>query len=167
MSHNEEKPTAVGIGIIRRDDRFLIRRRPEGSVYAGYWEFPGGKCEPGESPADATARECLEETGLHVVVASLRQITTYRYPHGLVELHFHDCSTDDPAAEPPAGSGFVWVLASELASLRFPEANETILQELARARPCLREQDWDGAESPALDPRRDRSDHSRGLLPET
>jgi 8-oxo-dGTP diphosphatase len=130
MSSEDEQPIPVGIGIIRRDDCFLIRRRPEGSVYAGYWEFPGGKCEPGESPGAATARECLEETGLAVVVGSLRRITTYRYPHGLVELHFYDCTAAEPAAEPHADSGFVWVQAGELASLRFPEANEQIVDEL-------------------------------------
>jgi 8-oxo-dGTP diphosphatase len=133
MSSEDEQPIPVGIGIIRRDDRFLIRRRPEGSVYAGYWEFPGGKCEPGESPGAATARECLEETGLAVVVGSLRRITTYCYPHGLVELHFYDCTTAAPAGEPHADSGFVWVQAGELASLRFPEANEPIVEELVRA----------------------------------
>jgi 8-oxo-dGTP diphosphatase len=132
MSYEDEQPIPVGIGIIRRDDRFLIRRRPEGSVYAGYWEFPGGKCEPGESPGAATARECLEETGLAVVVGSLRRITTFCYPHGLVELHFYDCTTAAPAGEANADSGFVWVQAGELASLRFPEANEPIVEELVR-----------------------------------
>jgi 8-oxo-dGTP diphosphatase len=130
MISEDEQPIPVGIGIIRRDDCFLIRRRPKGSVYAGYWEFPGGKCEPGESPSAATARECLEETGLAVVVGSLRRIMTYRYPHGLVELHFYDCTTAKPADEPLAESGFVWVQAGELASLRFPEANEQIVDEL-------------------------------------
>ena len=133
MSSDHEQPIPVGIGIIRRDACFLVRRRPEGSVYAGYWEFPGGKCEPGESPGAATARECLEETGLTVVVGSLRRITTYRYPHGLVELHFYDCTTAEPAAEPAADSGFVWVRAGELAWRQFPEANEQIVEELVRA----------------------------------
>ena len=122
----------MGIGIIRRGDHFLVRQRPEGTVYAGFWEFPGGKCEPGEDPAAATGRECLEETGLAVVIGRLRRITTYHYPHGLVELHFHDCATASPKAEPLVGSGFRWVPAAELASLRFPEANEAILAELAR-----------------------------------
>jgi 8-oxo-dGTP diphosphatase len=125
-------PLPVGIGLIRRGDAFLIRQRPAGTVYAGYWEFPGGKCEPGESPAQATARECFEETGVHIVVGPLRRAVIHHYPHGLVELFFHDCVTDDPNAEPDPDAGFRWVPIEQLASLRFPEANEVILDELAR-----------------------------------
>jgi 8-oxo-dGTP diphosphatase len=126
-----EIPIPVGIGLIRRGDAFLVRRRPVGTVYAGYWEFPGGKCEPGETPAEATARECVEEIGLRVVVERLRRAVTYRYPHGLVELFFHDGTTESPDAEPDPESGFRWVPIAELATLRFPEANEVILEELA------------------------------------
>jgi mutator protein MutT len=129
-----EIPILGGIGLIRRGDAFLIRQRPPGTVYAGYWEFPGGKCEPRECPAEATARECLEETGLRVVVGPLRRIVTYRYPHGLVQLFFHDCRTEDPLAEPEPATGFRWVPVDQLAALRFPEANEVILEELARER---------------------------------
>jgi 8-oxo-dGTP diphosphatase len=125
-------PTPVGIALIRRASRYLIRRRPEGTVYAGYWEFPGGKCEPGEDPAAAAARECLEEIGIRVVVGPLRRSVIHRYPHGEVELFFFDCSTEDEGAEPADGSGFCWVPAGELPSLQFPEANEIVLQELAR-----------------------------------
>jgi 8-oxo-dGTP diphosphatase len=132
MSAPRRQPIPVGIGIIHRDNRFLVRRRPEGTVYAGYWEFPGGKCEPGEDPAQATARECLEEAGLAVVVGPLLRVSTYNYPHGLVRLYFYDCTIRDPAAEPAAGSGFQWVRATRLTSLRFPEANEPILAKLAR-----------------------------------
>ena len=52
----DSRPTCVGIGLIRRGESYLIRQRPEHTVYAGYWEFPGGKCEPGETPAETTAR---------------------------------------------------------------------------------------------------------------
>jgi 8-oxo-dGTP diphosphatase len=120
----------AGIGLIARDGRFLVRMRPPGTVYAGFWEFPGGKCEPGEVPAEAVRRECLEETGLRVLVGRLRHRTRYRYPHGLVELHFHDCTPEDQAAEPAEETGFRWVAANELKALKFPEANEAVLSEL-------------------------------------
>ncbi len=129
--HPSSLPTQVGIALVRRGDRFLVRRRPEGTVYAGYWEFPGGKCEPGEDPAAATARECCEEIGIRVLVGPLRHTTTYCYAHGTVELFFYDCRTQDSSAEPARGTGFRWVPAGELSALRFPEANEAILEELA------------------------------------
>ena len=49
-SEAAETPIPVGLGLVRRGGRFLIRQRPAGTVYAGYWEFPGGKCEPGRIP---------------------------------------------------------------------------------------------------------------------
>jgi mutator protein MutT len=130
MSDQAEHPIPVGIGVIRRGDRFLVRQRPAGTVYAGYWEFPGGKCQSGEAPASAVVRECLEETGLAIVIGRLRRVVAYRYPHGFVELHFYDCTTENPAAEPAAGSGFQWISAADLAGLRFPEADESILADL-------------------------------------
>jgi 8-oxo-dGTP diphosphatase len=126
-----ELQTLVGIGLIRRGGSFLVRQRPPTTVYAGYWEFPGGKCEPGELPTEAVARECLEETGLRVVVGKLRYSTLHRYPHGLVELHFHDCTTLDPTAEPSTGTGFCWIPAADLLALQFPEANEAVVTALA------------------------------------
>jgi mutator protein MutT len=165
MTIPAEQAIPVGIGIIRRGDRFLVRQRPEGTVYAGYWEFPGGKCEPGESPRAATARECFEETGLAVVVGPLRRITTYHYRHGEVALHFHECTTLNDIVEPAAGSGFRWVEARQLASLRFPEGNEAILAELAAI--DVTEPGWGSGESAARDPRHDRSAHNPGLPPAT
>ncbi len=97
----------------------------------GYWEFPGGKCEPEESPEQAARRECAEETGLAVVVRRLRRVISHRYPHGHVELHYFDCETESPDAEPELATGFRWVPAPDLPGLPFPEANEPILIELA------------------------------------
>jgi mutator protein MutT len=99
---------------------------------AGYWEFPGGKCEPGESPASAAARECREEIGLEVCVGRLRREVTHRYPHAWVRLSYFDCATRVPDAEPDPATEFRWVPAGSLGTLRFPEANEPILIELAR-----------------------------------
>lgn len=102
----------------------------------GVWEFPGGKCEPGETPEEAAVRECREETGLTVVVRSRRRITTHRYPHGLFELHYLDCEPDDPGAEPDLASGFLWVRSADLPALTFPDANGPILADLAAGEPA-------------------------------
>jgi len=128
----ESGPILVGIGIIRRANRFLIRARPPGTVYAGYWEFPGGKVEPGETPEETTVRECLEETGLRVTARALRAVIEHVYPHGWVKLHVFDCEPTDPIAEPLAEHGCRWVAAEDLRLYRFPEANEAILEQLAR-----------------------------------
>jgi mutator protein MutT len=132
MPRPGEAPTRVGIGLIGRDGHYLIRQRRPGQIMAGIWEFPGGKCEPGESPEAATRRECREEVGLDVVVERLRARFVHHYPHGLVELSYHDCRTLDAAAEPAEGSGFRWVAAGELPGYTFPGANELVVAKLAQ-----------------------------------
>jgi 8-oxo-dGTP diphosphatase len=124
-----ETPLDVGIALVARDGSYLIRRRPVGSPMPGFWEFPGGKCETGETPEAATARECLEETGLIVRVSHCRRVVVHRYPHGLVRLHYFEC-TAEPGAEPEPGTGFLWVAARDLKAYQFPEANELILADL-------------------------------------
>lgn len=131
--HVDQKVVRVGIGLIERAGRYLARKRPDrpGSPMPGVWEFPGGKCENDESPEQATARECREETGIGVIVRRHRKTILHQYRHGLVELHYFDCRSAERDAEPLAESGFLWLPARELPGLPFPEANEAILKELA------------------------------------
>jgi 8-oxo-dGTP diphosphatase len=78
---------AVGV-LIAPDGRFLLTSRPAGKVYAGHWEFPGGKIEPGESVEEALRRELQEELGITIGHAEPWQVTLHDYPHALVRLHF-------------------------------------------------------------------------------
>lgn len=94
----ERTPVEVAVGVlIERDGaghegRFLLTSRPEGKVYAGYWEFPGGKLEAGESVEDALRRELQEELGITIghgpdAVQPWKQLVM-DYPHARVRLHF-------------------------------------------------------------------------------
>ena len=74
--------------ILRPDGDVLMAQRPAGKAYEGYWEFPGGKLEPGETARAALDRELSEELGLAVVRASPWLVQRYAYPHAHVELHF-------------------------------------------------------------------------------
>ncbi|MCW5603718.1 MAG: Nudix family hydrolase [Burkholderiales bacterium] len=80
----------VVAGVITRPDgRFLLAQRPAGKVYAGYWEFPGGKVERGESPVDAIRRELHEELGIDVTRACPWLTRDYDYEHAAVRLRFY------------------------------------------------------------------------------
>jgi 8-oxo-dGTP diphosphatase len=74
---------------IRPDGATLLARRPAGKVYAGYWEFPGGKAEPGEPMLAALRREIREELGVEVERALPWITRVFTYPHATVRLHFH------------------------------------------------------------------------------
>ena len=83
------RPVEVVAAVIERPDgAFLLAQRPAGKVYAGYWEFPGGKVEPGEPLCAALARELHEELGIDVEIARRWIVQTYAYPHATVRLNF-------------------------------------------------------------------------------
>jgi 8-oxo-dGTP diphosphatase len=87
-------PVDVAVGVLIDGDGpkapFLLTSRPAGKAYAGYWEFPGGKVEPGESIETALARELHEELGITIDIALVQRwnVEVFDYPHALVRLHF-------------------------------------------------------------------------------
>ena len=78
---------AVGV-LIKPDGSFLLTSRPTGKAYAGYWEFPGGKLEAGETVGQALTRELQEELGITIGPATPWKTETVDYPHALVRLNF-------------------------------------------------------------------------------
>ncbi|MDO5625160.1 MAG: NUDIX domain-containing protein [Pseudomonadota bacterium] len=100
---------AVGV-LIAPDGRFLLTSRPEGKVYAGYWEFPGGKLEVGESVAEALARELHEELGIQLDPTRVQpwREQLVDYPHALVRLHFCKVFEWAGALHMREGQSFAW-----------------------------------------------------------
>ena len=83
------RPVDVAVGVlIDPNGNFLLTSRPEGKVYAGYWEFPGGKLEAGETVEQALRRELHEELGITIGPAEAWKVELVDYPHALVRLHF-------------------------------------------------------------------------------
>jgi 8-oxo-dGTP diphosphatase len=105
----ERAPVDVAVGVlIAPDGRFLLTSRPEGKVYAGHWEFPGGKVEPGESVEQALRRELQEELGITIGPAEPWQVTLHDYPHALVRLHFCKVFAWRGAFEMREGQQMAW-----------------------------------------------------------
>lgn len=85
----DRKQVDVAVGVlVRPDGAFLLTSRPEGKVYAGYWEFPGGKLEAGETVEQALRRELQEEIGITIGPIHPWKTELVDYPHALVCLHF-------------------------------------------------------------------------------
>jgi 8-oxo-dGTP diphosphatase len=85
----EREPVDVAVGVLINDKGdFLLTSRPEGKVYAGYWEFPGGKLEAGESVEAALRRELHEELGITIGAVQPWQVEIVDYEHARVRLHF-------------------------------------------------------------------------------
>ena len=83
------RPVDVAVGVlIDEQGRFLLTSRPVGKVYAGFWEFPGGKLEAGESVEAALRRELIEELGIHIGAVQPWKIELMDYEHARVRLHF-------------------------------------------------------------------------------
>ena len=121
----------VTAAVIDRDGRFLVTRRQKGVHLEGYWEFPGGKCDAGESLEACLARELQEELDVEARVGEEVFITTHTYSDRRVELHFLRCELHGEP-RPQLGQEMRWVGREELATLAFPPADAELIQLLRR-----------------------------------
>jgi 8-oxo-dGTP diphosphatase len=126
-------PTIVTAAVVERDGRLLVTRRLEGSHMGGFWEFPGGKCEPGEPPNVCLVRELLEELGVGAVVHEEIYRTTYAYGDRVLDLRFFRCDLD-AEPRPLLGQEIRWVPRGELPTLEFPPADAELVARLAATR---------------------------------
>ena len=106
---DQRAPVDVAVGVLfDADGRFLMTSRPEGKVYAGYWEFPGGKLEAGETVEQALRRELHEEIGITIGKAHPWQVEIVDYPHARVRLHFCKVFEWQGAFEMREGQQWAW-----------------------------------------------------------
>jgi mutator protein MutT len=123
-------PITVVAAVIERGDAFLLTLRPIGTHLADHWEFPGGKCHPSETHAEALRRELYEELDIVAEVGELVHTITHAYPEKTVALHFYKCDFEGEP-KPMMGQEMRWVPRAELASLPFPEADADLIRVLS------------------------------------
>ena len=122
--------------MLRADGKeFLLAQRPEGKVYAGYWEFPGGKVEPGEHVKAALIRELNEELGITVTACSPWLTRQFTYPHATVRLNFWRVTAwegEIGITAPLEHSAVDWMACGEAARVSpILPANDPILKALS------------------------------------
>jgi len=117
----------VTAAVIERDGCFLVTRRQKGVHLEGCWEFPGGKCDAGESLAACLARELREELDVDARVGVEVFTTTHIYPERCVELHFLQCELRGEP-RPLIGQEMRWVPRAELGSFEFLPADAKLIE---------------------------------------
>ena len=120
----------VAAVILHGDGRFLLGQRPAGKVYAGYWEFPGGKIEPGEAPLTAVRRELHEELGITVEDAFPWLTRDYDYAHALVRLRFFRVARWSGALHGRENQRFSWQSPDAISVDPLLPANTPIMRAL-------------------------------------
>ncbi len=122
----------VVAGLIVRDGKLLIARRPSGKHMAGKWEFPGGKLEKGESPEQALQRELLEELGVRTQTGRVYHVIAHSYPEKDVLLLFYRSRllSGEPRAIEEAEVR--WISESELRDFDWAEADDPLIERIAQ-----------------------------------
>ena len=128
------KVIEVAAGLIRREGRYLIARRKEGVHLGGFWEFPGGKREAGETLEECLHRELWEELNVRIDVPLPFQIVHHEYPEKTVELHFFRCRIESGEAVAQDCAELRWVYPHEMAAFEFPSADQAIIVALRQGR---------------------------------
>jgi 8-oxo-dGTP diphosphatase len=121
----------VTAAVVERDGRLLVTRRRRGTHLEGLWEFPGGKCDPGETLAACLRREISEELDAIAEVGDEIYTVTHEYPERVVELHFLACALDGEP-RPALGQELQWVAREDLRPEEFPAADAELIERLRR-----------------------------------
>lgn len=127
-------PVEVAVGVLRRSDgALLFAQRPAGKPYAGWWEFPGGKVEAGESIEQALARELLEELGIVVERCESLTMVEFSYPHARVRLHFRCVTAWQGEPHSREGQALSWQVPTALSVGPLLPASLPVIEQLAES----------------------------------
>ena len=124
------KVTEVAAAVIERGGEFLLAQRPEGKPYSGYWEFPGGKIEPGEEPRAALVRELREELGIEARPQAEVMTLTHEYPDRVIDLVLWSASITQGTPAGLDGQQLKWVECRNLGNERLLPADEPFITAL-------------------------------------
>lgn len=122
----------VAAAVLQRPEgTFLLAQRPPDKIWAGYWEFPGGKIEPGETPYHALVRELREELGIEVTTAYPWVTRVYTYPHATVRLNFFRVTAWQGELHPHEGQQFSWQRLPDISVAPVLPANAPVMRALS------------------------------------
>ncbi len=122
----------VAAGLIHRDGRYLIARRKPGVHLAGFWEFPGGKREMGESLTECLQRELFEELSVRIDQPIPYRVIRHDYLNQIIELHFFLCAIEQGEPVPIGCEEIRWVSPEDLTQFTFPPADYAVIDALRR-----------------------------------
>ena len=124
------KTVEVAAGLICHEGRYLVAKRKAGVHLAGFWEFPGGKREEGETLEECLRRELFEELSIQVDLPKPVRTIRHAYESQTIELHFFRCVIEAGTPAPLDCDELRWVLPHEMLDLRFPPADQPIIEAL-------------------------------------
>ena len=125
-----DKPIEVAAGLVFRDGKLLITKRPEGGHLAGLWEFPGGKREANETIERCLHRELKEELGIEVVLGQALESVTHKYSVMTVQITFFLARLAKGEPRAIECAGLEWVTRENLAKFQFPPADQRLISRL-------------------------------------
>lgn len=132
---NQKPPIEVCAAVIQHQSKILITLRPEDKRLGGYWEFPGGKIEEGESPQFALKRELREELDIEIVVGSLLKTVHHSYEWGNVLILAYLCTWKSGEIKHLEVADHCWVAPENLLDYDILEADQPIIKKLQEKRP--------------------------------
>ena len=125
----------IGVALVTRADRVLLVHRPQRGLLGGLWEFPGGRCQPDETPEAGTVRQLTDRFGLAIAPTKPLESVRHAFTHFSVTLHPFVCAADNTTVTPIYHQAHRWVDRQELVALPLSRAHQKIAENLFAAQP--------------------------------